>query len=116
MLQEHCRFIVDVCSGAPVALAVVCNLMRYGHCDAAEFIRLYSDPKLPLERSISNTNSTSYLPFQSRATSEQLQRWVDLLGSVAPRCVLVPASCAKGGKSQAPIAGILGCRQKHNMQ
>lgn len=72
-LQEHCRFIVDVCSGAPVALSVVCNLLRYGHCDAAEFVRLYSDPRLPLDRSLSNTN-TSFLPFESRATNERLQR------------------------------------------
>jgi hypothetical protein len=77
MLQEHCRFIVDVCSGAPVALSVVCNLLRYGHCDAAEFVRLYTDPRLPLDRSLSNTSTgTSFLPFESRATNERLQRYV----------------------------------------
>jgi hypothetical protein len=87
-LQEHCRFIVDVCSGAPVALSVVCNLLRYGHCDAAEFVRLYSDPRLPLDRSLSNTN-TSFLPFESRATNERLQR------------------CAGGGTGRA-----VWCRQR----
>jgi hypothetical protein len=77
MLQEHCRFVVDVCSGAPVALSVVCNLLRYGHCDAAEFVRLYTDPRLPLDRSLSNTSTgTTFLPFESRATNERLQRYV----------------------------------------
>lgn len=72
-VQEHCRFIVDVCSGALVALAIVCNMLRYGHCTASEFVRLYSDPRLPLDRSLSNTN-TNFLPFESRATNERLQR------------------------------------------
>lgn len=58
-----------------MALSVVCNLLRYGHCDAAEFVRLYTDPRLPLDRSLSNTN-TNFLPFESRATNERLQRSV----------------------------------------
>lgn len=73
--EEECRFIVDICSGAPVALAVVCNLLRYGHCKARDFIRVYSDPQLPLERSISDTSNTGFLPFESRVTNERLQRW-----------------------------------------
>lgn len=73
LFQEHCQTIVEVCYGAPVALAVVCNLLRYGHCDAAEFIRLYSDPRLPLERTTSNTTS-NHLAFESRTLNERLQR------------------------------------------
>jgi hypothetical protein len=74
-VQKLCRFIVEVCSGAPVALSVVCNLLRYGHCDASEFVRLYSDPRLPMmDRNLSNTNTGINLPFESRAMNERLQR------------------------------------------
>lgn len=65
---------MEACQGAPVALEVVCGLLRYGHCSAAEFMRLYSDPSLPIERTISDTSSSSYLPFESRMTNERLQR------------------------------------------
>eukprot|EP00775_Hariotina_reticulata_P003910 gene3910-4164_t len=71
---DMCQFLVDACQGAPVALAVVCGLLRCGHCTAAEFLRIYSDPSLPIERSMSDASSTSFLPFESRITNERLQR------------------------------------------
>jgi len=71
---DMCQFMVDACQGAPVALAVVCGLLRCGHCTAADFLRIYSDPSLPIERSMSDASSTSFLPFESRITNERLQR------------------------------------------
>lgn len=65
---------VEACQGAPVALAVVCGLLRYGFCTAADFMRIYSDPSLPIERSVSDASSTNFLPFESRQTHERLQR------------------------------------------
>ena len=102
-LQEHCRFIVDVCSGAPVALSVVCNLLRYGHCDAAEFVRLYSDPRLPLDRSLSNTN-TSFLPFESRATNERLQRCAGGASKPSADCGAASANEAAGTRTAQDAA------------
>jgi hypothetical protein len=67
---------VEACQGTPLALAVVCGLMRCGYCSAGDFLRIYSDRALPIDHGGSDTNPSSYLPFESRQTHERVLRCV----------------------------------------
>jgi hypothetical protein len=73
-LQEHVQLVVEACQGTPLALAVVCGLMRCGYCSAGDFLRIYSDRALPIDHGGSDTNPSSYLPFESRQTHERVLR------------------------------------------
>ncbi|WIA36602.1 hypothetical protein OEZ86_007890 [Tetradesmus obliquus] len=72
--QEHVQCVVGACQGTPLALAVVCGLMRCGYCSAADFLRIYSDRALPIDHGGSDGNTSSYLPFESRQTHERVLR------------------------------------------
>lgn len=72
--QEACSALVEACQGAPVALGAACGLLRYGICDADALLKVYCDASLPAERSLADTCTSTYLPFESRTTAERLQR------------------------------------------
>lgn len=75
-LQEHKQCVVEACQGTPLALAVVCGLMRCGYCSASDFLRIYSDRALPIDHGGSDASTSSYLPFESRQTHERVLRYV----------------------------------------